>query len=206
MEVCREGPRRGCWSQLRQVERQCHGLPAIAIDYVDPRDRALTRATAPNASAAAGHRSLGGGRRARHAWASAARGDAAAACWCCYDGREATAINYTNAHRYVADAAATTSATSPSMRTSTSHCPTAALAHALRRHRDAGSPAACRAPAAASRRSGCVPQIQGGMKLATAGRLRLRRPPTPTSSRLGLRLADEALPAASLKVARARSR
>ncbi len=85
--------------QLRQV-REVHGLPAIAIDYVDPRDRTLTRATADRIAAlgmvpwvADGDlATLGAGRREvmpRRVLVL-------------YDGREATAINYTNAHRYVA--------------------------------------------------------------------------------------------------------
>lgn len=85
--------------RLREV-REVHGLAPIAIDYVDPADRALTRATADRIAAlgivpwvADGDLgTLGMGRREvmpRRVLVL-------------YDGREAKALNYTNAHRYVA--------------------------------------------------------------------------------------------------------
>jgi uncharacterized protein (TIGR01370 family) len=85
--------------QLRQVRAE-HGLPAIAIDYVDPRERDLARTTADRIAALGivpwvadgGLNTLGVGRRE----AMPRR------VLVLYDGREARAINYTNAHRYVA--------------------------------------------------------------------------------------------------------
>ena len=84
--------------ELRKV-RDTSGLPVLAIDYVAPADRALTRATAERIKALgiipwvtdSGLSTLGIGLREVMPRKIAVL----------YDGREAPALNFTNAHRYL---------------------------------------------------------------------------------------------------------
>ena len=85
--------------QLRTVT-DTHGLPAIAIDYVDPRDRALTRATAQKIRAEGFVPWVADGKL--ETLGIGTREVMPRRILVLHDGREAKALNFTNAHRYLA--------------------------------------------------------------------------------------------------------